>query len=175
MKKFFLNLFVLSALVLTSSCSSDDDGGTTDANVVGTWQLTSLLTETSIDIDNNGTASNDLLIESDCYLNETISFGANGTGTINTNSYLDVEAELVVGTTDEFTYTINCFIEEDTYSMSYTVSGNTVTVIDEDMFTVIATVSGNTMTFVIPEGYEILDDNFEVVVEEDLTFVYTKQ
>ncbi|WP_460219591.1 DUF5004 domain-containing protein [Psychroserpens sp. MEBiC05023] len=177
MKKFFLNLFILSGLVLSTACSSDDDGGGSDgdATVTGTWKLTSLLTETSIDINNDGNASNDLLVESDCYQNETITFNADGSGSINTNSYLEVEAELVEGSTDEYTYSINCYIEDDVYAMDYTVNGNSVTIIDEDMFGVIGTVSGNTMTVVIAEGYEILGDDFEVILEEDLTFIYTKQ
>jgi hypothetical protein len=176
MKKFILGLFVLASMTLTTACSSDDDGGSNGStNVTGTWKLTSLLTETSLDINNDGDASNNLLIESDCYQNETISFGANGTGSINSNSYLEVEAELVVGTTDEFTYSINCFIDEEVFSMEYTTAGNTVTIIDEDMFAVIGTISGNTITFVIQDGYEIYGDDYSVVLEEDLTFTYTKQ
>ncbi|TXE20018.1 hypothetical protein ES692_01800 [Psychroserpens burtonensis] len=177
MKKLFLSLFVLTGLVLTTACSSDDDGGNgnTNADVAGTWKLTSLLTQSSLDINNDGNSSNDLLVESDCYLDDSLVFGASGIGSIISNSFLEVEAELVVGTTDEFTYSINCFIEEDIYAMTYTVSGNTVTIVDEDMFTVVGTVSGNTFNFVIPEGYEIVDEDFEVVLEEDLTFTYTKQ
>lgn len=180
MRKLVVSLFVLTALVFTS-CESDDDGSSS-SNIQGTWKLTAWNSVESFDLNNDGVASTNLLDEMDCYNNETIVF-ANNVATAISTSYADITAEIVVGTTNEFNYSIDCEQEFSSDDAIFTVNGNTVTITTTEMFdgevsenVLVATINGNTLSFVVEEGLYIYNDaNFDTVVEQDLTFVYTKQ
>jgi hypothetical protein len=170
------NLFglLLAALVLVS-CNKDDDGST-NASVEGNWKLTSLTTENAYDLNEDGNASNNLMTETGCYQNETITFSGNGTGTATSNSYALISVELVVGTTDEYEYTIECIQEVDVTAFTWTQSGSTITV-SVGGASSSATLSGSDLTIVVESGFdqEVEGGNGTVTVMEDLTFVYTKQ
>ncbi|WP_179008349.1 lipocalin family protein [Winogradskyella forsetii] len=180
MKKIILGLFILTSLSVTTSCSSDDDDNTS-SNIEGTWKLTAWnVSGTSYDLNNDGTVSTNLLEEMNCYNNETIVFN-NNVATIMSTSYADIYAELEVGSTSEYMYTIECENEVSTDVATYSVNGNTITVTstyEEDGTVyednVVGTLNGNSMSFVIEEGLYITDSNFDAVVAQDLTFVYTK-
>jgi hypothetical protein len=175
MKKLIFNLFAITTLVFTSCSKDDDSNGTVSLN--GTWKLTAWNVTTGVDINNDGTASTNLLQEFDCYNNETIVFGANNTVVANSTSYADITAEVTTGTTDEYTFQVDCIEANDTTPLTWTLSGNTITFDSgspEDV--VVGTLSGNQIFIAIPEGFEAYDTNTgNVVVSQDLVFVYTKQ
>ncbi|WP_046756387.1 hypothetical protein [Kordia jejudonensis] len=172
MKKLVL-LTVLSIFLI--SCSSDDDAAA-EITLTGTWRMTSFEVENSYDFNGDGTASRDLISETNCYQNETILINANGTATATSTSYLDVTAELVVGTTDEFTYTLDCVNETDIFLLNWSSNGSSVTFQDEYGDIVNATFDlNNQFSFVIPQGFEIFSDGFSVVTEENVRVVYTRQ
>lgn len=51
MKKYILSVVVFISMLLLASCSSDDDGGNTiNANIVGTWTLTKLNSESDFGV-----------------------------------------------------------------------------------------------------------------------------
>jgi len=114
--------------------------------------------------------------ETNCYQNEIVNFKADGTGSAISSSYADIELTLVIGTTDEYEYVINCIPEIDVTSFTYTQNGTNVTMTVEGE-TVIATLSGNTFTYVIQDGFfiDVDDEGNTITLTEDLTFVYTKQ
>ncbi|WP_178988932.1 lipocalin family protein [Winogradskyella schleiferi] len=181
MKKFILGLFVLTSLSLTTACSSDDDDNTS-SNIEGAWKLTAWnVSGSSYDLNNDGTASTNLLEEMNCYNNETIVFN-NNVATYMTTSYADIYAELVAGSTSDYVYTIECQDEVSNSPASYSVNGNTVTITttyeeDGTIYEVIllATLNGNTLSFVLEEGLYIEENvGFDVIVEQDLTLVFTK-
>ncbi|OAB80508.1 lipocalin family protein [Cochleicola gelatinilyticus] len=172
--KNFLSLLAI-ALVITS-CSSDDDNGGETASLVGTWKMTSFGGESTIDIDMDGSASSNLLIETNCYQNETLTFADNGTGVSTSTSYAEITLDISSDAPEGGEYTIECIEEIEISPLTFTQSGNTVD-IDSDGESIEAELSGNTMTIVIPSGYfvDVVEGDGSAVLIEDLTIVYQKQ
>ena len=139
--------------------------------------MTAYQVETGYDFNQDGTSNTNLLAEVDCLQNETIQINNDGTAIAISNSFLTVVAELVIGTTDQFLYTANCDNETDSFQLTWTENGSTVSFVDEDGFPTNATIDSSTQfSFTVPQGFEILsNDGFTVVVEENLTVVYTRQ
>ena len=173
MKKLFGLLFIAIAL---TACSKDDDNNNTSVSIEGNWKLTAFETENAYDLNNDGIPSKSVMDETNCYQNEIVNFKADGTGSAISSSYADIELTLVIGTTDEYEYVINCIPEIDVTSFTYTQNGTNVTMTVEGE-TVIATLSGNTFTYVIQDGFfiDVDDEGNTITLTEDLTFVYTKQ
>lgn len=175
MKNLF-RLALLSVALVFSSCVVNDDEDTS-VDLVGTWKMTSFTISTPYDLNGDGTPNTDILVETGCYQNETLDFNDNGSGVSTNRSYLDIEVELVTGTTDQYNYNIDCvdeFFQED-FTWSQTGSSVAVTI---GAFTVLATQSADTLTLVIPSGFslEIPDGNGATfTLNETVTVVYTKQ
>jgi len=172
MKKIVFTLLIASLLF---SCKKDDDGDS-GTSLEGTWKLTSFTTETGFDFNEDGTASNNVMSETNCYQNETVLFNGNGSGTATNRSYADITLELVAGSTTEYEYSVTCVQETETNTFSWTQSGNTIS-ITESGETISGTLSGSVLTIVIPSGFfvEIEEAGGTGFTTEDVTFVYTKQ
>lgn len=175
-KKIMKKLFglLLIAIVFTA-CSKDDDNNNA-SSIEGTWKMTAFETETAYDLNNDGTASKSVMDETNCYQNETLEFNADGTGTAYNTSRANIELTLVVGTTDEYEYTVTCVSENDTTPFLYTKNGNDI-VLSLAGSTQSATLSGNTLTYVFQDGFFVDVDNngTTTTITEDITFVFTKQ
>lgn len=174
MKKVML---ILGASLLLTNCTNDEElfgGFEPPFSVAGVWKLTAMTVETPVDINGDGTASTDFLAESNCYQNELIQLMPNATGNIISNSYLELS---VAGTfPDEVTFTKECIVElEETAITNYLMTENIITITDAEGSILGGTVEGNTMTFVLPEGQIYMDEELNIVLQEDLTMVYTKQ
>jgi len=171
MKKL-LSLVLIAAIFV--SCSSDDD----DAGVAveGTWKMTAFNTQNAYDLNGDGIISNDVMGQTGCLQNETIIFNANNTGADMSTSRIDIELELVVGTTDEYEYSFECLNIAETTAFTWTQNGNTI-VITQAGFSFSGTLSGNEITFLIPEGFPVpvVEGEGTATVNEDLTIVYQKQ
>lgn len=153
-------------------CSSD---GGEPTEVVGTWLLTAWNGTEAIDLNNDGTDSTNFLDEMDCYNNETIVFNPDGSGIAMSTSYADIEIFIEAGTTDSYDFTVTCIEEVENTDMTWTQSGNTVSITDA-FGTTDWTLNGNTLSITIPEGFSVVNtDDATVEVTQDLTFVYTKQ
>lgn len=174
MKKFFGLLIVAIAM---TACSSDDDSSDAGASVEGNWKMTALNTENPYDLNGDGTASRNLMLETGCYQNELMLFSADGSGKITSNSYAEINFDLVVGTTNEYEYSIECVSETEIDLFTYTQNGDQIKLtVDGSLVT--GTLSNNTLTYVVPGGFFIEvegSDSGTITVMEDLTFVYTKQ
>ncbi|WP_298508471.1 lipocalin family protein [uncultured Kordia sp.] len=174
MKRLLL-FYVMTTLLL--GCSSDDDDAIPlEPLVTGTWKMTNAIIEQGIDIE--GMKVLDLLQEVNCYQNETITFNEDGTALVSTNSFLKVEASLVEGTQDEYTYAADCVNDSDTYSATWSIVDRDLLLTEEDGF--VSRVpnfgGGQFMVFSIPEGFEILrDDGTTIHAEEDILLVYKRQ
>lgn len=101
MKKYTYSLFTCLVLLFVS-CSSDDDASTTDdsALVIGTYSLTEINVNVAQDVDEDGTASNNMLDELDC-LSGRLEINADGTWD------LDLVALDITSVTGDF-YAIRC-------------------------------------------------------------------
>ena len=129
-----------------------------------------------IDLNNDGTESINFLNEMDCYNNETIVFNADNSGIAMSTSYALFEIFIETGTTDSFDFTIDCIAEVENTDITWTQSGNLVSITDSFNETTEWTLVGNTLSITFPEGFSVTDpDDTAVTVTQDLTFVYTKQ
>lgn len=142
----------------------EDDIPVGEVSVVGTWRLTSFLIEGGIDLNNDGVANTDLIIETNCYLNEVLIFENDSNGTIKSNTYLDISLE-----NEE--YEMECVEEESEEAFLWVQNGEDVTLTLEDLI-VSATLEGNNLTFVLPDAFVFPTP--EGVVSEDVTMKYQK-
>jgi hypothetical protein len=155
-------------------------GDCTDQNqqatdVEGTWLLTAWIGDEPIDLNNDGVESDNFLNEMDCYNNETILFSDGGTGVIMSTSYAEFMFDILVGTTNEFDYTIDCIEEDENTNFTWTQTGNTVAITD-DFGTTNVTIIGNQISIFVPNGFiAFSSEDVEVTTIQNLTFVYTKQ
>lgn len=177
------------ALIARISACGDPDGSLQSAvddlgncvldqptDLVGTWLLTAWNGEEAIDLNNDGTESINFLIEMDCYNNETIVFNVDNTGTVMSTSYALIDIFLEVGSTNSYDFSIDCIEEIENTDITWSQSGNIVSITDDTNETTEWTLSGNTLSITFPEGFSVTDPNdTTVTVIQDLTFVYTKQ
>jgi hypothetical protein len=183
MRKLLIASLITIVLLFLTSCTSDDDNSSSNDMLSGTWKLTAFNSSTAYDLNYDGNACVNLLDEADCLENETLVFGSNNTVVSNNTSFIDIDIDidldldleigLVVGTTHEFTFLVDC--EEDIYSFSltYTKNGNTIIFNDQgDLLQ--GTVSGNALSFVMEGEIDIADEN-GLSTTEDITLVYARQ
>ncbi len=171
MKK--LVTLILVAAIFVSCSSDDDDGGVA---IEGTWKMTAFKTQNAYDLNGDGIISNDVMGQTNCFQNETLIFNANNTGADMSTSRLEIELELVAGTTDEYEYSIECVSENTTTAFTWSQNGDTVIVTQADG-TLTGTQVGNEITFSLPNGYPIPVEQGggTATITEDLTIIYQKQ
>ncbi|MEM6515725.1 MAG: hypothetical protein AAF688_06045 [Bacteroidota bacterium] len=141
-------------------------------NIPGTWKLTAWNIDGGLDLDNDGTASVNVLDEMDCYNNETIVFNADGTASVISTSFADIESEFELGSNDEFDFTVECIQDDETTTGTWTEDSNTLTFTYDDFDeTIEFTIENNDISYFIPNGFT----TFGVEFSTDMTIVYTKQ
>lgn len=176
MKNFF-KLLTVSLLAISVSCSSDDDSSSNDS-VEGTFRLVAFEVETSIDLDGDGDSSTNLIEETGCYENETVTFNNDNTGVAITRSFLDV---FVVISTDSdggstSSQVIDCVEEEDSTNFVWAQNGSIVTITVDGESTNFS-FDGDELSFTLPSGFfaEVLEGNVDTVqITEDVTFRYER-
>lgn len=179
MKNFF-KFFTITLLAVTVSCSSDDDAssGGADASVVGTFRMVSFESESSFDLDGDGDSSRDLLEETGCYQNETITFANNNTGVALSTSYADIYVDVeVVNGEETTTQIVQCIEEDDTSNFTWAQANNTITITVDGEAIVATFTNDNQIVFVIPSGFiGELEDGAEgsVFLTEDVTVTYER-
>lgn len=174
-------IIALAAVALMGISCSDDDSSETNGgstSIEGTWELTAFTLNEEADLDNDGTASTDMMAESGCYSNSNLMFSSNNVATINIEE-LEIDLDLVVGTEDSYEYSIDC-IGATPEVAAYTVAGNTVniTVTDgEDSESIPLVKSNNTLTLTIPEFVDVpVEENGNISYSfVGATLVFTKQ
>jgi len=122
MKFFTLTLCIVTVLSF-SSCNNDDE----DAfDFTGTWKLVSL---SAINYSNEIDLDLTTRIEPDenCLDNRFLTINPDGTATISSSSELEVEVQLIDGTSDEFEQQINCIEIESTATYSWATGDYSVT------------------------------------------------
>ena len=173
-----LSVFVLVMAILVG-CSSDD-GDTSNEEIVGTWQISSLTVESTNDYNGDGSANPNLQEETQCSGDDQLVFNADGTGFI----VLDTENILLdVDQLPDFSYEYTFMCSStgaNQISMTWTQEGNTITTVNFTG-TRVYTLAGNTLTAVVNPGLEVpvIEDigngTFGVdYVFEEATYTYTK-
>lgn len=120
-RKFYTLLF---ASMLIVSCSSDDGDASDDgASIVGVWDAIEFNTAIGLDLNDDGTASSNLLDELDCF-EVSSTFTEEGTFTSTSSSIL------FEGTDIDFT--LSCDDGVETNSGTYVLNGSALTTTDED-------------------------------------------
>ncbi len=119
MKKNFFTL--LLAAVLISSCSSDE-GESDGSSIVGTWDAIEFNMGEAVDLNDDGTASDNLLDELDCFASTATFTAEGGYSTATTGIYFEA-------TEDSFFITCDGV---ETTSGTYTLDGNTLVTIGEE-------------------------------------------
>ena len=191
MKKNVFSLFLLVTAVLFTSCDNEPIEGfdltqqntvtpgiSTNNSIVGTWKLTAWNTTNALDINNDGTAGINLLTELNCYDNETLVFNTDNTSVSMSRSYADIELNLVVGTTNSYNYVVNCVQAIENTNSTWTQAGQNVAITDATSGTAtnfLLSTNDNELSFLVPSGFTYTSNDGSLTVNEDLTFVYTKQ
>ena len=189
MKRIIFSLFFLLSVVVFTSCDDEPlegfelaqantnmgtNQGTSD-DLVGTWKLVSWNTTNPVDINNDGTSNTNLLVEFNCYNNETIVFNSNNTAVNMSTSYADIELELVVGTTNEYNFSVDCVEEIENTNLTWAQSGNIIALTDTSGQSNNFSLNTDELSFLIPSGFTVVSGDGMVTVTEDLTLVYQKQ
>jgi len=147
---YFYVLFVFAAI----GCSTDnDEGATSEPQIVGTWNLTSVNFTGQDETELNLAAEIiDRLAEEACYL-VTFEFNANGNATATDRiNFIEVNA----GPTG---LEVPCPTNSDVETTTWSLSGNQLTFINEDLEeeTILVEIDGNTM---ILNGEDLNADNY---------------
>lgn len=118
----FKILTILSlAIIALNSCSSDDENPESNQNsIFGTYKLISYNTNPVTDINNDGTASENQALETDCHSQFLITLNEDGTSVVK-YTFLELE----IDSNGMETQAIECFISDR--SGSYTVENNVLT------------------------------------------------
>jgi hypothetical protein len=90
MKKIFLPVLLIAGLL--ASCSDDDDNNNDNADLAGTYNLTSVMAPMAVDYNMDEIASQNLMEESPCYMDSYITLNANKTFTSEYNYVLFVSS-----------------------------------------------------------------------------------
>lgn len=142
MKK--LLLLLVPALFLFS-CNNDDSN---TSSAEGTWKLTSFTTSEAADINNDGVETTNFMAETNCYNNSSLVLSSGNVANFLLEE-LDIELNLVTGTTDQYEYTVSCIPATD-YFGTWTQNNNTVAVtIDDEVENF--NMNGNTLSINLPE------------------------
>jgi hypothetical protein len=143
-----------------------------DSSVVGSWQLTTWSVFIPIDLNNDAITNNNLLNEATCDNNETLIFESNGTVSSNSTYNPQVYISLVNGTTDNYSFDVDCDTEGAIgLAGTYTQNNNSIT-----LFNTTAVINGNQLTVVYENAIDIYNEGFtEIMDTKDLTLVYTKK
>ncbi|WP_179008324.1 lipocalin family protein [Winogradskyella forsetii] len=171
MKTKIKNILVIACALYLLSCSSDDDGSSSNANPEGIWTLTTLSIETAFDFNEDGIATQNLFKETPCYDDDYVSFDADGSARlVSALTYISAE----VNSPTDYSYQYQCLNGFDTQT-TFTQNGSQLS-LELQGRTAVGTISGNTLTVVIPDLFEIEmyngTDYFDVA--EDVTLVYIK-
>lgn len=159
--------FVAMAMM---SCSDDDNE---NVALTGTWKLTGFTLDQGVDLNNDGTASSNLITESGCYNNSTVVFGSSNSATFNIQE-LDIDYEVVSGTQNSYEYTVDCLGGENE-TTTYTTSGNNV-IVNVGGEEMVFIQNGNKLTSTFVGGGVPVNDNgdtdFQILTG---TVEFTKQ
>lgn len=168
MKITFRLLFLSICLIISSSCSNDDD----KKPVVGNWKLTTWTVDIMFDLDDDIAPSSNFLNKTICNVNETLTFDKNGIVTSNESFNSDVTISLKDGTADG--YIIKEVCSEG--SVGFATSYNQVDKHKVELNGAVGIVENQKLTLVYADAVKIYNEALSQVIDtKDLTLVYVKK
>ena len=166
MKKILKIIFCACIpMFMIQSCSDDDDES---ASLEGTWEMTSLRTETAFDLDDDGTASTDIFAEGGCYADNFVTFKEDG----EVNIYFSL-TNITLTLPDE-TYEYEC-IEPNLIQTTYTVQGDVVDV-DFQSYHATGVINNKTMVVTFEDFFRLPYNNNGSIAyrNEDIEVTFVK-
>lgn len=143
----------------------------------GDWGLVGINSVTPRDLNNDGIFTDNYLDELDCYSNETINFGSDGTGTLFYRSYSEIQILEGPDNIDNVDYIANCIEVNDNIEFIWNQPDlNTVTaILNTDGSQLDFFKNGDNIFLVIRDGFiaTSLSDSIEDVVE-DIIYEYVR-
>ncbi len=146
-------LLLFAFIMLLVGCENDDSQPSNNNTLVGSWEITTLVSEVALDLNNDDTASQNIHEEIDCII-ETINFESDGTWSGTTGYGISFFTEL---------QTILCF--DNSGSGTWSLDGSTLT-ITNDTFT-------NTHTITLTED-TLSFDQMENLIPTSVIATYVK-
>ena len=165
--KVYISLLVSLFFINCSSDSTDMGEVPEEFSVVGTWKLTSYTFENRYDFNKDGTSSNDFMLETACFDNNTITLNANRTGESI------VPAALEFSFTGPNEYIMSCSSSLTKDPLTWSVEGDVLTV-QGSVSAYKATIDGNTFTLT-KNADQLVQALFGPDFKDNETIVYTKQ
>lgn len=173
MRKFIglASLVIIGSFTLNSCDPWEDEtyhGPENEIEVSGTWKLTALQLTEAVDFNGDGTASTDLMAETNCYQNELIVFNADFTGKGISNSYAEIEIV-------DPTYTVNCVQEVEESPMTWEQPNASLVKITAEGVVVEAALSGDQLQYTIANVPLASSADGQTQITQNLIYTYTKQ
>ena len=174
MKNIVLGMLVSCTIISLSSCDPWEDESyeegtnpTEEVTIPGTWKLTAITLEDSFDFNGDGTATTDLMAETNCYQNELMAFNQDLSGVSTSNSYAHI---IVNGTL----YITECIDEVEETPFAWAQNQNTISLTIDSQI-VNATLAGDILTFTLPDGFTATDGQpGGLVLTQDIKMTYKK-
>ncbi|RZJ30599.1 MAG: hypothetical protein EOO48_04540 [Flavobacterium sp.] len=172
-KMFMLTAAIcLTAAPFFNSCNdmTDDSAPTDNSGVAGTYKMTAFnIPGDAIDFDNNGTSSNNLVSESDCFNSNLLRLNSDHTY-LRVDNYIDLSSG--VAACAEFSETGVWTKDGDVVTTTSSTSNGY-----ESYQTSYDYNSGSgTMTLAAPNfTYPTIDSGSQTTAVGDVNFVFTKQ
>ena len=168
MKNLHSFLLIVFLSFFVTSCSNDNDD--TLFSVVGEWELTEWNANIMLDLNNDATASFNLLEEVACINNEILTFEANGV--VTSNNTFNPKAEFFLQADQQHSGSIECSTEGSIgFASSYIEAGNTI-----EFNGSVSEFTGNQIIRTFQDEIKIYNEDLSQVIEtRDLILVYTKR
>jgi len=172
--KNFRMLMLTAAVCLTAapffnSCTDmTDDSGPTDNSVAGTFKMTAFNIPETIDFDGNGSSSNNLVTESDCFNSNILKLNSDHTYR-KVDNYIDVSTGVAVCTE---------FVETGVWSRVdnvITTTSSTSNGYESYQITYTYSDSGTITESEADYAYPTIDSGNPVTAVGDVSFVFTRQ
>lgn len=169
-------LTVFGLLFLAAACTNNDEiyDPTEPFTMMGSWKMASMEVQTPIDLNGDGIAGTDLMEETGCYQNERLLFGLDNTGTIISNSYLEIIVNIDFPENAEVEF--ECENDSDISGFEYHMDNGMVSIITDEGDEMVGNLTEDKhLVFTIPNGQVYFDEDFEIVMTENLTVTYIKE
>lgn len=167
MKLLSPNYFLLIlGILFLNSCEKDNET-IVDAELIGQWKLTELRTPVAFDINQDGIANTNLLLELDCKNEELLSFDAlGGVQSVYTYNYDLKTAQ----TSDGYIHQVDCGEELLAWATDYVSEDGGIYFLER-----VSRVKGNKLYTTYENSLDIHSSDFSEVIESlEVTRVYTK-
>ncbi|TDU39700.1 hypothetical protein BXY82_1730 [Gelidibacter sediminis] len=157
----------LSCFILSSGCTEDDANNP----VLGNWKLTSWSITIPLDMNLDGIANTNLLMETECEVNEKLIFDKHGVVTSKDTYNPELKVSLIDDTTDIYKVEEMCSEGSIGFATEYIQIGAESISLNGK----VGVVHQGKLTFVYNGAIPVYNENYtEIVDKKDLILIYDK-